>query len=263
MKKIPRINMYYLIGTVPFCLWIIYLTASLVSVSWQKIVVILMGTIIIVGLFKKFSYLPRPESDYGEMKEYDLQLPDDFGVQTYLCPKMDEYSFLKRNIEIIFSLKKNRNEPFKIALSPIFLNEAGRDTMRIAVTREIIRCRKLVQVKSSLGLITPTLGIMCLIEAYFAFGWDRFLQGKEGLVQFFAPVIIAGFIIAFLLFWNSRISKMDFTVDDELTKYFSRKDVENYILKWDQLIQPNESEMVNEKSRELEKFYLKQRIEKL
>lgn len=263
VKRLPHINLYYLIGTVPFCFGIMYLTIFLLHSSWQKIVVFIIGVAIIAGLVKKFLYIPRPESDYGEMEAYDLELPDNFGVQTYLCPKMDKYDFLKRNIEIISPLVRNRNNPFKIALSPLFLEKSGRDIMRIAVTREIIQYRKLIQVKSYLGLISPILGIICLVEAGFAFGWNRFLQGKQGLVYFFGPFLIAVFVIVFLLLWNSRISKMDFKVDHELTKYFSKKDIENYILKWDQLIQPDEPELVNEKSRELEKFYLQQRIKKL
>ena len=263
MKRLPRINLYYLIGTVPFCIGITYLTVSLMDVSWQKISIILMGVAVIAWLLKKFWYLPRPEREYGQMEPYDLELPGDFYVQTYMCPRMDKYGFLKRNIEIISPLLKNRKERFKIALSPEFLKKAGKDIMRIAVTREIIRCRQLVQVKSSLGLITPILWSVCLAEGYFVFEWNIFLQGKQGLVSFFAPVLIAVLTIGFLLFWNSRISKMDFKVDDELKKYFSKKDIEAYILKWDQMLQPDESELVNEKSRELEKFYLKQRIDKL
>lgn len=256
-------NWYYIMGTVPFVLAMTIFSAMLVEKPLLKGSIVVAGIGITVGIVKKFWWLPKPEKDYGEMEPYALELPVDLNVRVYLCPAMDRYGFLKRNVELISPLVRQSGEDFKLALSPEFVKRQGDALMRIAAMREIIRYRQGVQVKTSLGLMTPVLALTSVVEAYFAMGWNRMYPVAAGYGTFFGPILIAAAVVCLLLGWNRNVSRMDYKVDDELKTYFSKEAVADYIKKWDALMLPDEPELINEKSRQLELFYIRQRIERL
>lgn len=256
-------NWHYLIGTVPFVWAITAFSCMLAEHGFFKTLVAAAGIGMSLGLVKKFWWLPKPEKTYGEMEAYDLPLPVDLNIRTYLCPAMDRYDFLKRNVELISPLWRRGGEDFKIALSPAFVRKQGDRLMQIAVMREVIRYRQGVQIKTSLGLLTPALAILSLAEAYFALGWNRIYPVLAGYGNFFGPVLAAVVAVGLVLGWNRMVSRMDYRVDDELKRYFPKEEVAAFIKKWDELMLPDEPELINEKSRQLELFYIRQRIERL
>ena len=263
MKKLRSINWYYLAGTLPFVLAITVMTAMLADKGWMKILIAAAGAGAMIWVIRKFRYLPRREKEYGKMKPCSLTLPVTVNADIFLCPNMDRYEFLKREVEIISPLWKRPRENFKIAVSPkLYENEGSRFT-QIAVMREIIRYRQASQVKASLGLITPVLFLVSLVEGYFALGWSRRFPIAPGYLNFFGPLAVALVSIAFLLIWNKNMSRIDYRVDDELKQYFPKEEITAYIKRWDELLQPKEPELVNEKSRQLEEYYMNQRIERL
>lgn len=263
MKRLHSMNCFYVIGTVPFILAMTGFTAMLVGQPLLRALIAAGGLGITLAVVRKFWWLPKPEKEYGEMEPFDLKLPVKFPVRAYLCPAMDRYGFLKRKVELISPLIRRRGEDFKVALSPGFVRQQGEALVRIAVMRELIRYRQGVQVKTSLGLITPALALASLIEAYFALGWNRKYPVAAGYGNFFGPVLIAVAAVCLLLAWNRSVSRMDFRVDDELKEYFPKEEVAAFIRKWDELMLPDEPELINEKSRELELFYIRQRVERL
>ena len=263
MKKLRSINWYYLVGTLPFVASITCMTVMLVNRGWLKIAAGAAGAGLLLWIIRKFRYLPRREADYGDMKVCSLALPVDINADIYLCPVMDRYEFLKRNVEILSPLFKRPQENFKIAVSPRLYEQEGEKFTQIAVMREIIRYRQASQVKASLGLVTPALLLVSLVEGYYAFGWNRIYPIAPGFLNFFGPLAAALTSIAFLLVWNKNMSRIDYQVDDELKHYYSKTDIAAYIKRWDELLLPKEPELVNEKSRQLELYYRDQRIERL
>lgn len=256
-------NWCYLIGTVPFVWAITFFSCMLTEQKILKVLIAAAGVGVSLGLIKKFWWLPKPEKTYGELEAYDLPFPIALNIRTYLCPNMDQYSFLKRNVELISPLWRRGDEDFKIALSPEFVRKQGDRLMQIAVMREIIRYRQGAQVKTSLGLLTPVLTLVSLAEAYFALGWNRIYPVMAGYGNFFGPVLIAIVAVGLVLGWNRMVSQIDYRVDDELKQYFSKEEIAAFIKKWDELMLPDEPELINEKSRQLELFYIRQRIERL
>ena len=105
--------------------------------------------------------------------------------------------------------------------------------------------------------------LVSLVEGYFALGWSRRFPIAPGYLNFFGPLAVALVSIAFLLIWNKNMSRIDYRVDDELKQYFPKEEITAYIKRWDELLQPKEPELVNEKSRQLEEYYMNQRIERL
>lgn len=263
MKKLRNINWYYLMGTLPFVLAITFMSAILLQAVWQKAAAAVIGIWIMILVFRKFQYLPRPIKDYGDMEPYDLRLPDDFHVTTFLCSQMDQYDFIKRNVEIISPLVRRRNAALKIALSPRFIKGEGDEFMRIAVLREIIRYKQGAQVKVLLGFVTPILLMVTLLEAYLVFGFTHRYPIGEGVVNFLGPILIAAVSICLALVWNQYVSSVDYQVDHELKDYASKDDIAAYIQRWDELLLPDEPELINEKSRQLEQYYIKKRLERL
>lgn len=262
MKKLHSINWYYLAGTIPFCLGLTGMSLKLADAVWQKGLILAAGCAVIFWIVRKFWYLPRPEREYGELKAYELGLPEAFNVRTYLCQELDRYDFLQRGIEILSPLFRRPGEDFKIVISPKLLCEQGEDLVRIAVMREILRYRRAVQARISLGLVTPALAFACLVEGYFVWEWKEQLKFLAGYTNFFGPVLIALFVICFLLVWNGQVSRLDYQSDKALKQYFSREEIAEYIEKWDQLFAGGSQEE-NAKSRQLEQFYVRQRIARL
>lgn len=263
MKRLHSMNRYYIIGTVPFVLAMTVFTVMLAGNPLLKVLATAAGSGIALAIVRKFCWLPKPEKSYGEMAPYELKLPVSLNVRAYLCPVMDQYGFLKRKVELISPLIRRPGEDFKLALSPGFVNRQGVELVRIAVMRELIRYRQGIQVKTSLGLITPALALASLAEAYFALEWNHMYPLSAGFGNFFGPILIAGAAVSLLLVWNRNVSRMDYRVDDELKQYFSKEEVAAYIKKWDELMLPDEPGLINEKSRQLELFYIGQRIRRL
>ena len=75
-------------------------------------------------------------------------------------------------------------------------------------------------------------------------------------------MLIALLVICFLLVWNGQVSRLDYQSDKALRQYFSREEIVEYIEKWDRLFAA-EPEEGNAKSRQLEEFYVQQRIARL
>ncbi len=262
MKKLHTINWYYLAGTIPFCLGLMGMSIKLAGAVWQKALILAAGCAAILWIVRKFWYLPRPEGEYGELEAYELKLPDRFNVRIYLCPEMDRYDFLQRGIEILSPLFRRRGEDFKIAVSPKLLREQGEGLMGIAVMREILRYRQATQARIWLGLVMPVLVFACLAEGYFVWEWKERLGFLAGYTSFFGPVLIALAVICFLLMWNGQVSRLDYQSDKALRQYYSREEIVEYIEKWDQLF-AGEAREGNAKSRQLEEFYIRQRIARL
>ncbi len=263
MKRLYSMNWYYIVGTVPFVLAMTVFTVMLVGHPVLKVLGAAAGAGITLGLIRKFLWLPKPEREYGEMEPCELPLPVPLNVRTYLSPVMDRYGFLKRKIEFISPLVMRKGEAFKIAISPELVKQQETSLVNIAVMREIIRYRKGVQVKTTLGLLTPALAAVSLAEAYFALGWNERYPVMSGYGNFFGPILLAAAAVCLMLVWNRTVSEMDYRVDAELKKYFPKEAVADYIEKWDKLMLPDEPELINEKSRELELFYIRRRIERL
>lgn len=262
MKKLHTINWYYLAGTIPFCLGLTGMSLKLADEMWQKALILAAGCAVILWIVRKFWYLPRPEREYGELEAYDLDLPEPFNVRTYLCPELDHYDFLQRSIEILSPLFRRQGEDFKLVISPKLLREQGDGLVRIAAMREILRFRRAVQARISLGLVTPALAFACLAEGYFVWEWKEQWEFLAGYSSFFGPVLIALLVICFLLVWNGQVSRLDYQSDKALRQYFSREEIVEYIEKWDRLFAA-EPEEGNAKSRQLEEFYVQQRIARL
>ncbi len=262
-KRLHAINVYYLLGTVPLCLAVMVLTFCLVPRFWQKGLVIVAGSIIVFELFKKFWHLPRPRREYEELVPCELKLPEDYNVKIYTCPTMDRYDFLKRKVELLSPLHHKRGEDFKIAISPKFLAERGERFVGIAVMREIIRYQKAVQLKVFLGLVTPALLVICAVESWHVFDLGQRIPIAPGLLHFFGPLAVAASVVGFLLAWNKWVSGMDYKTDQTLKKYYPAKEIADYIVEWDRMMASDKPETGNEKSRQMEQFYVQQRVERL
>lgn len=262
MKKLHTINWYYLAGTIPFFLGLTGMSLKLAGMVWQRVLILVAGCAAVFWIVKKFWYLPRPEREYGELEAYGLKLPERFNVKTYLCPELDRYDFLQRSIEILSPLFGRPGEDFKIVISPKLLQEQGESLVQIAVMREILRYRRAAQARASLGLATPALAAACLAEGYFVWGWKAKLGFLAGYASFFGPVLIALAVICYLLVWNGQVSRLDYQLDKALRQYYSREEIVEYIEKWDKIFagEPREEKA---KSRQLEEFYIRQRIARL
>lgn len=260
MKKIGSNNWYYIAGTIPF----VFIMAAIAVVSIENIYIkaglIFVALAICIIIVRKFWWLPYPLEKYGEMEETDLKLPDDWNVKIYLCLAMNKYPFLKRYIEIISPLFTGKEKELKIAVNPSFIKAQKSTFVEIAITREIIRYQQKAQIKSSLGLVTPMLALLSVIEAFYFLGWKEMLAEYAGYTNFFGPILVAAFVITLFLVWNKSVSQIDYKIDGELKKYFSKKEIVDYIQKWDALMIPDEKELVKEKSREMELHYIRQRI---
>ena len=263
MKKIRSNNWCYLMGILPFIVIMLVIAETRISVVWEQVAVAVLVTIIVISLIRKFLYLPYSLDKYGECKEIKLDLPVDWDVKIYSCEEMDRYPFLKRYVEIFSPLIRGKDKEIKVMVSPFFLKKQKSRFVEICVTREIVKyCRK-VQIKTTLGVVIPILAWLTFLEAFFLLGWKDMFVKYSGITNFFGPILTAAIIIITLFLWNASISKMDYKLDAELKKYYHKTEIADYIRKWDELLLPDEKELIKQEKREIELHYIKERIDRL
>ena len=262
MKRMKSNNWCYLVGILPFI--IIMLIIAVVYSKSLKIEILLTFAAIMICVFvvKKFLCIPYSMKKYGEMKEIDMKLPDDWDIKIYSCKEMDRYPFLKRYIEIVSPLLPGKNSDVRVVVSPAFLKKYKPRFVEICVTREILKyCRK-VQIKLTLGLVIPILTWIIIIEAFFLSGWKDIFDRYSGITNFFGPILTAAVIIITLFIWNKSVSQMDYQMDAELKNYYG-DEVADYIRRWDEIMVPDDKELIKKEKREIELHYIRKRIEKL
>ncbi len=259
MYKPTLSNSAYIIGIGPlFIIAIIQALYLSFSIQWVFYPLVALSLYLVFLLLKKTNHLPRPAAEYTDLKTISFSIPIECNASFFTSKEFSKYSFLVRIVEVLSPLTSKKNEPAKIVLNAELANGGDKEFMKIAVCREIERCRTHTQLRITLRLFVPLLLILNLIFSVFVFKTQfDFLRGI--LFNFFVPISLSALFVLNLAMWNNSLSKHEQRLDKYLLTLFSVESVKKYILKLEEL----EGSSEKEKYKKINTFYAEQRIKKL
>ena len=236
MINLKSTNIYYIIGIIPLISLAFIMGILLSPHCWLKVLLAAVWFCCTFYSVRKFLFLPRPKSEYSDLEPLELRLSIPYNVRLYTSKRMAEYSFLNRHIEVISPLHFKSASPLRIAVNPKLFEQEGEDYTRVAIVREIEKYRNKSQIKNVLGLTTPLLSLIVLVEMYFLFAAHLSKLVNSGALIFFAPSIGVLIILGTLFLWNKSISKQDFITDRRLLSFFSHDEIAQYIRRSEELL---------------------------
>lgn len=240
MEKLKSTNLYYLFGILPLLLLALGGGVLLSSRWWVQILLGLSAVTCTVLLLRKTAFLPRPRSEYGDLKPLGLELPLSYYIQLYTSDRMAEYRFLHRTVEVLSPLWCAADQPAAVAVNPQLLSEEGEQFTRMEVVREIEKYRRKTHVKNVLGLAVPLLALTVLLELGIWLGREAGGWILGGGFAFFGAPAMAAVVVAVLYLWNKGVSKRDYLLDNALLEHFTPEEVRQYITRSEELMNREE-----------------------
>ena len=259
MKYLKSSNWIYMVLILPL-LTADGVLAVMLSRNHPLVVALILGVLAFawVKIIGKFSHLPYKKRAYSDLEKIDLDIPSEWAVEVYASPKMAEYDFLTRIVELISPMSFG-GKPAAVAVNPEVLKREGKTFMQIAVMREIERYARRIPVKLFALIALPvTLFIGVIL---FFFNYHQMLTSYFNLaaLNLLLPFALMLLFLLSLFFWNSRISRYDTLLDTAMLEYFPKHEVIEYVKRMEMLMEKGDKE----KSKVFNEHFLSSRVRKI